>query len=151
MNTEWSCKLFNELTLLDLHDLIQLREKVFVVEQDCPYLDVDGKDIEAIHVIGKQEDLIIATSRILLPKVSYEEVSIGRVVVDPAVRSQGLGVDLMRVTMEQIEQRIGKVPIRISAQVYLIKYYQGFNFQQVGEPYLEDNIPHIQMLYQPKK
>jgi len=150
MDTNWFCKRFSELTTKEFHDVIQLREEVFVVEQDCPYLDVDGKDIDALHVFGTSGEQVIATARILPQGISYDEVSIGRVVVSPNARGKGIGVELMKEVMYQIEKRFGAIPVRISAQTYLLKYYAEFGFQQEGEPYLEDNIPHIQMLYSAK-
>lgn len=149
MNTNWCCKNYKDLSLDEFHDIIQLRELVFVVEQDCPYLDVDGKDKDAIHVIGVISGKIVATARILPPGISYDEVSIGRVVVHPDFRGCKLGNSLMEKAMSFIKNYFGNVPIRISAQTYLEKFYTDLEFQIVGEPYLEDNIPHIQMLYRP--
>lgn len=146
----WTCKAYNELTLDDFHDLIQLREIVFVVEQDCPYLDVDGKDRVALHVIGRLDGRIVATTRILPPNISYKEVSIGRVVVSPKARGKNIGKQLMEESMKFVKENFGDVPVRISAQTYLLKYYQSFDFEEVGEEYLEDNIPHMEMLYKSK-
>jgi len=146
---KWSCKAFKELSLDEFHDIIQLREIVFVVEQDCPYLDVDGKDKEALHVFGEYEGNIVATTRILKPGISYDEVAIGRVVTSPTVRGMGMGKQLMEESMKFVKLHFGKVPIRISAQTYLLKYYKSFGFIETGEEYLEDNIPHFEMLYKP--
>ena len=146
---KWSCKAFKELSLDEFHDIIQLREIVFVVEQDCPYLDVDGKDKEALHVFGEYEGNIVATTRILKPGKSYDEVAIGRVVTSPTVRGMGMGKQLMEESMKFVKLHFGKVPIRISAQTYLLKYYKSFGFIETGEEYLEDNIPHFEMLYKP--
>ena len=146
---KWSCKAFKELSLDEFHDIIQLREIVFVVEQDCPYLDVDGKDKEALHVFGEYEGNIVATTRILKPGKSYDEVAIGRVVTSPTVRGMGMGKQLMEESMKFVKLHFGKVPIRISAQTYLLRYYKSFGFIETGEEYLEDNIPHFEMLYKP--
>ena len=146
---KWSCKAFKELSLDELHDIIQLREIVFVVEQDCPYLDVDGKDKDALHVFGKYEGNIVATTRILKPGISYDEVAIGRVVTSPTVRGMGMGKQLMEESMKFVQLHFGKVPVRISAQTYLLKYYKSFGFIETGQEYLEDNIPHFEMLYEP--
>jgi ElaA protein len=146
---KWSCKAFKELSLDEFHDIIQLREIVFVVEQDCPYLDVDGKDKEALHVFGEYEGNVVATTRILKPGISYDEVAIGRVVTSPTVRGMGMGKQLMEESMKFVKLHFGKVPIRISAQTYLLKYYKSFGFIETGEEYLEDNIPHFEMLYKP--
>ncbi len=146
---KWSCKAFKELSLDEFHDIIQLREIVFVVEQDCPYLDVDGKDKDALHVFGKYEGNIVATTRILKPGISYDEVAIGRVVTSPTVRGMGMGKQLMEESMKFVQLHFGKVPVRISAQTYLLKYYKSFGFIETGQEYLEDNIPHFEMLYEP--
>jgi len=146
---KWSCKAFKELSLDEFHDIIQLREIVFVVEQDCPYLDVDGKDKDALHVFGEYEGNIVATTRILKPGKSYDEVAIGRVVTSPTVRGMGMGKQLMEESMKFVQLHFGKVPVRISAQTYLLRYYKSFGFIETGEEYLEDNIPHFEMLYKP--
>ena len=146
---KWSCKAFKELSLDEFHDIIQLREIVFVVEQDCPYLDVDGKDKDALHVFGKYEGNIVATTRILKPGISYDEVAIGRVVTSPTVRGMGMGKQLMEESMKFVQLHFGKVPVRISAQTYLLKYYKSFGFIETGQEYLEDNVPHFEMLYEP--
>ena len=146
---KWSCKAFKDLSLDEFHDIIQLREIVFVVEQDCPYLDVDGKDKDALHVFGKYEGNIVATTRILKPGISYDEVAIGRVVTSPTVRGMGMGKQLMEESMKFVQLHFGKVPVRISAQTYLLKYYKSFGFIETGQEYLEDNIPHFEMLYEP--
>jgi len=146
---KWSCKAFKELSLDEFHDIIQLREIVFVVEQDCPYLDVDGKDKDALHVFGEYEGNIVATTRILKPGKSYDEVAIGRVVTSPTVRGMGMGKQLMEESMKFVKLHFGKVPVRISAQTYLLRYYKSFGFIETGEEYLEDNIPHFEMLYKP--
>ena len=146
---KWSCKAFKDLSLDEFHDIIQLREIVFVVEQDCPYLDVDGKDKDALHVFGKYEGNIVATTRILKPGISYDEVAIGRVVTSPTLRGMGMGKQLMEESMKFVKLHFGKVPVRISAQTYLLRYYKSFGFIETGEEYLEDNIPHFEMLYKP--
>lgn len=143
----WFCKSWEELSLNDFHDLLQLRINVFVVEQNCPYPELDNKDKVSIHVFGRNEkNQIVAVARIVPPGVSYDEVSIGRVVSSNKDRQTGLGIQLMNFTIENIEERFGKVPIRISAQEYLKSFYEKFGFNKVSESYLEDNIPHIEML-----
>ena len=146
---KWSCKAFKDLSLDEFHDIIQLREIVFVVEQDCPYLDVDGKDKEALHVFGEYEGNIVATTRILKPGISYDEVAIGRVVTSPTLRGMGMGKQLMEESMKFVKLHFANVPVRISAQTYLLRYYKSFGFIETGEEYLEDNIPHFEMLYKP--
>ncbi len=146
---EWFCKTYNELSLDEFHDLIALRIEVFVVEQDCPYQELDGKDKISIHVFATDNNQMVATTRIVPPGISYEEPSIGRVVVAKSHRGTGLGHKLMRKTMEVLMARFGHVPVRISAQEHLIDYYNHHEFRTVSEMYLEDNIPHVQMLYTP--
>lgn len=146
---KWSCKAFKELSLDEFHDVVQLRETVFIVEQDCPYLDVDGKDKGALHVFGELEGKIVATTRILKPGDCYDEVAIGRVVTSPLVRGKGIGIKLMEESMKFVIAYFGNVPVRISAQQYLVKYYEIFGFKSTGKEYLEDNIPHVEMLFKP--
>lgn len=150
MKITWKTIPFNQLSLKLFHDIIQLREEVFVVEQICPYLDVDGKDIDAFHVIGMDGEKVVATARILKPGVSYDEVAVGRVVVKENYRQHKLGHRLMEETISFIKAKFGLVPIRISAQTYLIKYYNSHGFEVISKEYLEDNIPHIQMLREVK-
>lgn len=145
----WRWLPFDKLTLRELHDLLALRTAVFVVEQDCPYQEVDGKDEQSWHLLGFENQQLQLYSRVLPPGLSYPEVSLGRVVVDPDKRGQGLGYTLMDETMAKIKEQFGDVSVRISAQEHLQAYYAHYGFQAVGEGYLEDDIPHIQMLYTP--
>lgn len=142
----WSWKRFSELNVQQWHDLLQLRINVFVVEQNCPYPELDGKDAESIHVIGTIDNHIIATARILPPGLSYPEVSIGRVAVHEDWRNKGIGLQLMNCCLQAIEQEFGKAPIRISAQTYLKAFYLNLGFKDVDNYYLEDDIPHLEML-----
>ena len=143
----WQVKHFNELTVPEYHDLLFLRIEVFVIEQDCPYQDVDNKDKVAYHVFGtNNKNETVAVARILPKNVSYTEISIGRIAVDKNNRGTGIADDLMNTCFEFIEQQFGKQPIRISAQQYLLNFYNRHGFKQVSEMYLEDNIPHIEML-----
>ena len=150
MEIVWDCKSFNALANEDLYKIFRLRISVFVVEQSCPYQDADGKDLKSLHVMGIQSGELAAYARIVLPGVSYKEVSIGRVVTSQKARRSGAGKMLMKKTMEYIEKDFGKVPIRIGAQLYLQKFYEGFGFLREGEEYLEDGIPHIIMLFTPR-
>lgn len=145
----WRCKAFGELTAIELYGILQLRTDVFILEQNCLYRDVDGKDIKAFHLFASSEDKIHAYARILPPGISYDEVSIGRVVTSKAARNTGLGKLLMNKCMDFIKEKFPETPVRISAQSYLIKFYQEFGFNATGPEYLEDDIPHIQMLFQP--
>jgi len=144
-------KAFDSLSLHEFHDLVALRIQVFVIEQNCPYQDLDGKDKKSFHLIGRdKEGAIKATARILPAGISYPEVAIGRVVIDPSERGTGAGHELIGSCMEFIENQFGKVPVRISAQSHLEKFYMHHQFVSTGKEYLEDGIPHVEMLYLPK-
>ena len=150
MQTNWEIKKFSNLSLEEFHDIIQLRIEVFVIEQDCPYQDLDGKDKMAYHVFCKNEkNEIIATSRLLAKGISYEEVAIGRIVTSQKARGNGLGHALLKKSMELCEEKFGLGPIRLSAQKHLEGYYNRHGFFSTGKEYLEDGIPHIEMLYTP--
>ena len=146
----WQCKSFRDLSSGEMHSVLALRAAVFVVEQKCPYQDPDYKDIYAMHVMGWLEGELVAVARILPQGVSYDEVSIGRVATAASVRGTGAGMMLMAKTMKNIEDAFGKVPVRISAQSYLKNYYEKFGFARTEkEEYLEDDIPHLDMIYVP--
>lgn len=142
-------KSFADLTKEELYEIMALRQEVFVVEQDCPYLDADGKDYHCSHLMGLSTDeTIVAYTRIVPPGVSYENYSsIGRVVVKPSARGKGCGQELMQHSIEQTYKMFPEHDIKISAQVYLTKFYEDLGFVGVGEPYLEDDIPHLGMIY----
>ena len=142
----WVFKPFAGLSLNELYAIMKLRQEVFIVEQNCPYLDADGKDLKSYHLMGYAGNELVAYSRIVKPGVSYEEVSIGRVVSSTKHRGLAYGRQLMAESIKQIEKLYGTVPIRIGAQQYLQKFYESFGFVREGEPYLEDGIPHIIML-----
>lgn len=147
MKIDWQLKKFEDLTVRQLYAILALRSKVFVVEQNCPYLDEDGKDLKSWHLMGWDEDgILIAYTRILKAGDSFAEASIGRVVSSPNVRGTGIGKILMQKSIEQLYQLFGEVPIRIGAQCYLEKFYASLGFVIAGEPYLEDDIPHIEMV-----
>ncbi|UTW65544.1 GNAT family N-acetyltransferase [bacterium SCSIO 12643] len=143
----WSIHKFSELDTQLLYDILQIRAEVFVVEQDCPYQDLDGKDMQSFHVCGYDENGLAAYARIVKKGVSYlDEISIGRVVVSPNHRGKRLGEQLMQESIRFIEISLGKQPIRISAQSHLNKFYSDLGFEFTGKEYLEDGIPHIEML-----
>ena len=146
----WILKPFADLTPKELYSILQLRNEVFIVEQNCPYQDMDNKDLKSWHLMGMEEDKLLAYSRLLAPGISYSESSIGRVVSSPSTRKTGMGKKLMEESIRQIHQLFQTDTIRIGAQFYLKKFYESFGFIQEGEPYLEDNIPHIIMLRIPK-
>ena len=142
---EWSLKKFHELTLDELYAILQLRSKVFVVEQDCVYNDVDGKDQLAWHLAGTEDGNLIAYTRILPPGIVYNDPAIGRVVTSPLKRSSGLGRELMDRSIEHCEMLFGNTSITLSAQAYLKKFYESLGFFAIGDEYLDDGIPHIEM------
>lgn len=145
MEITFKIKRFNELSTFELYSLLQLRSEVFVVEQNCVYQDVDGKDDNAIHVLGYLDNELAAYSRLFDKGVYFEEASIGRVVVSPKLRDKKLGHDLMQVSIAAVNEHFKEHNITISAQEYLKKFYESHGFVQTSEMYLEDDIPHIQM------
>lgn len=146
MNIIWNFKKFEELTTKELYEILQLRAEVFVVEQDCPYNDVDGKDVKCGHLWAEMDGKVIACTRIVPPGISYDEPSIGRVATHQNYRHLKLGHQLMRHSIEIIESLYETKSVRISAQSYLKNFYEKCGFKQVSEEYLEDDIPHIEML-----
>lgn len=139
-------KPFTELTTNELYAILQLRSEVFVVEQDCVYQDVDFKDQKALHVIGFKNDKIVAYTRIFKPGDYFTQASIGRVVVAKNERKFGYGHIIFDYSIEAILEFFKETVIKISAQKYLKNFYESHHFKQVGEEYLEDNIPHIAMI-----
>lgn len=146
MKLRWECKPFHELTADQMYTILCVRQEVFVLEQECLYLDADGKDRKSFHLMGFTGDELVAYARIVEPGVSYKEVSMGRILTTENARGTGAGIELMEVGIEEIENRYGNVPIRISAQTYLLKFYEKFGFRSTGKEYLEDEIPHTEML-----
>jgi ElaA protein len=142
---EFITKYFSELTIHELYEILQLRSEVFVVEQDCVYQDLDGKDTKALHVFAQKNNKIIAYTRIFKPGEYFEFASIGRVVVATNERKFGYGHDLIKASIAAIKTHFNVEEITISAQVYLQKFYESHGFKKVGEGYLEDGIPHIRM------
>ncbi|MDG1715064.1 GNAT family N-acetyltransferase [Lacinutrix sp.] len=140
-------KPFNELSILELYNLLQLRSEVFVVEQDCVYQDIDGKDQNALHVIGYKNDRIVAYTRLFKPGDYFKASSIGRVVVAKNQRQFKYGYDIMEASIKAIKTHFNVTEIKISAQCYLKNFYNNLEFFEIGEEYLEDGIPHIAMLY----
>ncbi len=143
----WHYLHFDELTKIQLYEAMQLRQEVFVVEQECPYLDADGRDAGNFHLLGYDAFGLVAYARVLAPGVNYAEVCISRVVTSPRVRRQGYGRLLMLECLARVKWQYGQVPIRISAQAYLQDFYESFAFQTTGKEYLEDGIPHKEMLH----
>jgi len=146
---EWVLKKFGELTLDELYSILELRSKVFIVEQNCIYNDPDGNDQVAWHLIGREEDQLIAYSRILPPGAVYTDPAIGRVVTSPSKRKSGLGRELMNRSINHCKALFGKTSITLSAQAYLKKFYESLGFSAIGDEYLDDGIPHIKMSSKP--
>ena len=141
-NIDWKIKTFSELTTTELYEIIKARVNVFVVEQDCPYPDLDDYDQKAIHLWAEKEGEVLAYCRIFDKGIKYPETSIGRVVTTEKGRGTGLGKQLISYAIDVIENRLRTTEVRISAQDYLLKFYSGFGFVDTGKKYLEDNIPH---------
>ena len=150
MNVHWTIKPFEELSGAEVFEMLALRCRVFIVEQNCPYQDPDHKDRKSWHLLAMMNDECVACLRLVPPGVSYKEWSIGRVVTDERVRGMGVGKELMLRGMQELAQRHGNPTIRISAQTYLVRFYGEFGFESTGKEYLEDDIPHTEMLYTPK-
>jgi len=145
MEIQWKIKSFEDLTTHQLYDILKLRSEIFVVEQNCVYLDIDGKDKLALHLFGEFEGKIVAYSRLFNVGISFDNASIGRVVVDANYRNRKWGHDLMREAISGIKLHFGESQITIGAQLYLKKFYESHGFIQTSEMYLEDDIPHIEM------
>ena len=138
-------KHFTELTTTELYAILRLRNEVFVVEQNCPYIDTDNKDLHSWHLMGRQDDQLVAYSRILPSGISYKNPSIGRVATALQYRKKGLGKILMKKAIEKCKQQFSCNEITIGAQLYLKIFYESFGFVQSGNIYLEDGIEQIEM------
>lgn len=143
---EFKIKRFNKLTITELYEILQLRSEVFVVEQNCVYQDIDGKDSKAIHVLGYFDNTLAVYSRAFKAGDYFENASIGRVIVKEIFRDKKWGHDLMQKSVEVVEENYHTNSITISAQEHLKKFYEKHGFVQTSETYLEDDIPHIQMM-----
>ena len=139
-------KSFKELTTQELYELLQLRSEVFVVEQNCVYQDIDDKDQKALHVLGFKNDRIVAYTRIFKPGDYFNQASIGRVVVKQNERQYKYGYAIMEASIKAVKSYFNKTQIKISAQTYLIFFYKNLGFIEKGKEYLEDGIPHIEMV-----
>ena len=146
MAIQWKIKSFDDLTVHELYDLLRLRSEIFVVEQNCVYLDLDGKDKVALHLFGEFEGKIVAHARLFKARITFENASIGRVTVDANYRDRKWGHDLMCEAIAGIKYHFGESQITIGAQLYLKKFYESHGFIQTSEMYLEDDIPHIEMI-----
>lgn len=146
MQLNWRLKAFVELSNYELYEVLKLRSKVFVVEQNCVFQDMDDKDTKCLHLLGFADGALVAYSRLVPAGVSYKEMAIGRVVTDPDYRRKGMGKELMELSIEKIIDSFGNSPIRIGAQLYLKDFYERFGFNINSPEYLEDGIPHVEML-----
>lgn len=144
MNIE--IKSFNELSLDDLYEVLQLRSQIFVVEQDCVYQDLDGKDQKALHILGFANNELVAYTRCFKPGDYFKQASIGRVIVKENFRKFGYGHKIMQASLKAIEERFNTTSIKLSAQQYLTAFYESHGFHKTGAGYLEDGIPHIAMI-----
>ena len=145
MDVKWQIKSFEALSVHQLYEILRLRSEIFVVEQNCVYLDLDGKDKLALHLFGEYKGIVVAHFRLSQKGISFENASIGRVVVHPDYRDKKWGHELMRQSISGIRDHFGETKITIGAQLYLKKFYESHGFVQSSEMYLEDGIPHIEM------
>ena len=149
---KWKFKKFDELTTNELYEILKLRAEVFVVEQDCPYQDLDDKDKCAYHLFIEDEDgsTVIAVLRILPENIAYEDMAIGRLIVKKSHRGQGLSKVMMQKAINFIIDDLGKKRIKLSGQAYLREFYEYLSFKRVSDIYLEDRIDHYEFLYEAK-
>jgi len=145
MQLHWILKKFEELTPFQLYAILQLRNEVFVVEQNCVFQDADDNDQDSYHLMGFADNKLAAYTRLVPPGIVYPEMSIGRVVTSPAVRRSGAGRELMKKSIDSCHALFGEGSIKIGAQLYLKNFYESFGFRQISEVYLEDGIEHIYM------
>lgn len=145
MKLDFTLKWFSELTTRELYDILQLRSEVFVVEQDCVYQDIDGKDEKALHLFAYKNTVMVAYARLFGPGDYFEDASIGRVTVKQTERKYGFGHELMKTANLAVKEKFNASKIHLSAQEYLEKFYNTHGYRRVGEGYLEDGIPHIGM------
>lgn len=145
-NIVWKIKTFDEFTVPELYAVLKARIDVFVIEQNCPYPDLDNYDQKAVHIWAEEDGEVLAYCRIFDKGIKYDEASIGRVLTTELARGKSLGKLLIKYAVETIENRFRTSEIRISAQDYLLKFYGGFGFEDTGKKYLEDDIPHTEMI-----
>ncbi|GLU55997.1 GNAT family N-acetyltransferase [Dyadobacter frigoris] len=145
LKLQWDTKSFDALSNQELYELLRLRNEVFIVEQNCIFPDLDGKDQKCYHLRGMENGNLMAYSRIVPPGISYEYPSIGRILVSPLGRGKMFGIELMEQSITKLEEIYGEAIIRIGAQLYLKRFYESFGFVQSGEIYDEDGIDHIEM------
>jgi len=149
MQPRWQLKFFDELSPSELYAALRLRSEVFVVEQQCIFLDMDSLDQQCWHLLGYVGEQLAAYVRILPPGLSYQQPSIGRVVTSPSFRGKGAGRSLMQEAIKRTRELFGNQDIKIGAQLYLKKFYGSLGFEPQGDIYLEDGIQHIHMILKP--
>ncbi len=143
---EITVKTFEALTKQELYQLLRLRSEVFVVEQNCVYQDIDGKDEKALHVLGFKDRSLMAYTRFFKPGDYFDEASIGRVLVKKSERAYKYGYAIMEASIKAVEDYLNETKIKISAQCYLKGFYQNIGFEVIGDVYQEDGIPHVAMI-----
>lgn len=148
VHNQWKVKRFDDLTTRELYSIIKTRIDVFVVEQECPYEEADNKDQDAAHLYMEDGGRIISYARLVPAGISYPQASIGRVLVDKEYRGNGYATSLLEKSIAFITREWGEKEIKIQAQTYLQNFYRSFGFRQVSDEYLDDGIPHIDMLLQ---
>jgi len=145
MSIQWKLKKFSDLTPYELYEVLKLRSEVFVVEQNCIFLDMDNIDQQCDHLSGYENEKLIGYCRLIPPGIVYNEASIGRVVTSPSIRKTGIGKELMQQAIRAAYSLFGNTSIKIGAQLYLKRFYSSFGFEQISNVYLEDGIKHIYM------
>ena len=149
-NIEWECKKFTELNVTELYEIMKIRSQVFVVEQNCIYLDADDKDALSFHLFTKHAGTVAAYARLLPPGLAFKEASIGRVISAPSQRRNGFGILLMQEAITKTLHLYCTNKIKIGAQLYLQSFYESLQFEKCSEQYDEDGIPHIEMILHKK-
>ena len=144
----WTIKKFDDLSVQELYVILRLRSEVFVVEQNCVFQDMDNKDQSSWHLMGWENNVLVAYTRLIPPGVAYAHASIGRVVTSQSTRGTGIGKQLIDKSIEEAESLFGNIPIKIGAQLYLREFYSSFGFKQSSDIYDEDGIDHIEMIRQ---
>lgn len=142
----WHFKKFEDLTTTELYNIIQLRIEVFVIEQNAPYQDCDGKDFESLHMYGTIGDKVVAYARGIPAGITYDEPCLGRVVTSPDFRGKKYGAYVVSLALEAMKTNFKTSNCRISAQLYLQEFYESYGFVRVSDVYLEDGLPHVEML-----
>ena len=143
----WKIKRFEELSGYEVYKISALRNEIFIVEQDCVYLDCDNKDFKSYHLFCEDNGELIAYLRIIDKGISYDNISIGRVAVKKGYRGKGIAREMLVKAIDFIENNLNEKAIKIQAQSYLLDFYSSLGFKSISDEYLEDNIPHIDMIY----